>query len=46
MAEAPRVADVVDEDPAEVAPSIRQASGLADEGEEVEAVGQRTNLKD
>ena len=46
MAEAPKVADAVDEDPAEVAPSVRQASGLADEGEEVEAIVQRMDLKD
>ena len=46
MAEAPGVTDAVDEDLAEVAPSVRQASGLADEGEEVEAVVQRMDLED
>ena len=46
MADGPRVADAVDEDPTEVAPSVRQASGLADEGEELEAVVQRMDLHD
>ena len=46
MAEAPGVADAVDEDHAEVAPSVRQASGLADEGEELEALVQRMDLED
>ena len=32
MAEGPRVVDPVDEDPVEGAPSVMQASGLADEG--------------
>ena len=46
IAEAPGVTDAVDEDPAEVAPTAMQATGLADEGEEVEAVVQRMDLED
>ena len=46
MAEAPAVADAVDEDPTGEAPSVRQARGLADEGEVVEAVVQRMDLED
>ena len=46
MAEGPRVADAVDEDPVEGAPSVRKASGLADEGEELEALVQRMDLED
>nr|ADB85343.1 putative transposon protein [Phyllostachys edulis] len=46
MAEAPKVVDAVDEDPVEVAPTVRQVTGLADEGEEMEAVVNRMDLED
>lgn len=46
MAEVPGVANAVDEDPVEIAPLVRQTSGIADEGEEVEAIVQRMDLKD
>ena len=42
----PRVVDAVDEDPTEGAPSVRKASGLADVGEELEALVQRMDLED
>lgn len=42
----PGVADVVDEDSAEVAPSVRQATGLADEDEELEVLVERMDLED
>ena len=46
MAEGSGVADAVDEDRVEGAPSVRQASGIADEGEELEALVQRMDLED
>ena len=46
MAKDPRVVDAVNEDPAEGAPSIRQASGFTSEGEELEALAQRIDLED
>ena len=46
VAEAHRVADVVDEGPAELAPLVRQTTRLADDGEELEVIVQRMDLED
>ena len=46
MVEGPGVAHAVDENPVEVAHSVRQASELADESVELEALVPRMDLED